>query len=136
MHKIKKLYRIWRYPVEFLVFGLFFHNRTATHGKIMLSDTDLIKHDESAPLITVTGNDGINEWGMPGSNGGHLELICDHQTLSGDILVDSISNINLNLRNNSTYTGTIKIVPNAENGTPYKTNADVFITVPSARVMV
>lgn len=104
---------------------------TATHGKIMLSDTDLIKHDESAPLITVTGNDGADGWGTPGSNGGHLELICDNQTLSGDIIVDSISNINLNLRNNSTYTGAIKIVPNAENGTPYKTNADVFIAAGS-----
>ena len=104
---------------------------TATHGKIMLSDTDLIKHDESVPLITITGNDGADGWGTPGSNGGHLELICDNQTLSGDIIVDSISNINLNLRNNSTYTGSIKIVPNAENGTPYKTNADVFIAAGS-----
>ena len=104
---------------------------TATHGKILLSNTDLIKHDPSAPLITVTGNDGADGWGTPGSNGGHLEFICDNQTLSGDIIVDSISNINLNLRNNSTYTGAIKIVPNAENGTPYKTNADVFIAAGS-----
>ena len=104
---------------------------TATHGKIHLRETTLVKDDPKAPLITITGNDGADGWGMPGSNGGHLELICDNQTLSGDIIVDSISNINLNLRNNSTYTGAIKIVPNAENGTPYKTNADVFIAAGS-----
>ena len=104
---------------------------TATHGKIHLRETTLVKDDPKAPLITITGNDGADGWGTPGSNGGHLELICDNQTLSGDIIVDSISNINLNLRNNSTYTGAIKIVPNAENGTPYKTNADVFIAAGS-----
>ncbi len=104
---------------------------TATHGKIHLSETTLVKDDPKAPLITITGNDGADGWGTPGSNGGHLELICDNQTLSGDIIVDSISNINLNLRNNSTYTGAIKIVPNAENGTPYKANADVFIAAGS-----
>ncbi|MDD7073633.1 MAG: hypothetical protein PUH97_04765, partial [Dialister sp.] len=35
--------------------------------------------------------------------------------------------INLSIKDQSTWTGAITIVPNAQEGAPYKTNADVFI---------
>ena len=104
---------------------------TSTHGKITLNGTTLTKDDPSANLITVAGNDGANGWGTPGSNGGHLELICDGQALAGNITVDTISNINITLKNNSVYDGAINIVPNAEGGEKYKTNADVFVAAGS-----
>ncbi len=104
---------------------------TSTHGRITLAGVTLIKDDPSSNLIIVTGNDGANDWGTPGSNGGHLELICDGQTLDGNIVVDSISNVNITLKNDSTYTGAVTIIPNGEGGASYKTNADVFIAAGS-----
>jgi hypothetical protein len=55
------------------------------------------------------------------------ELIADEETLNGDIVVDTISDVNLTLRNNSVWTGAITIIPNAQGGEKYKTNADIFI---------
>ena len=104
---------------------------TATHGKISLNGTAITMDDPAANLITVAGNDGANGWGTPGRNGGHVELVADNQILTGNISVDSISNINMTLKNNSTFNGMISIVPNAEGGEKYKTNADVFIAAGS-----
>lgn len=104
---------------------------TATHGKITLNGTTLTMDDPAANLITVAGNDGANGWGTPGANGGHVELIAENQVLTGNISVDSISNINITLKNNSTYNGMISIVPNKDGGENYKTNADVFVAAGS-----
>ena len=60
-----------------------------------------------------------------------MELVADNQVLTGNISVDSISNINMTLKNNSTFNGMISIVPNVEGGEKYKTNADVFIAAGS-----
>lgn len=99
---------------------------TNTHAKITLDSTTL-EQPKDQPLFTITGNNGTFGWGNPGTNGGHVEMILSHQNLEGNILVDSISDINLSIRDNSVWTGAISIVPNAEEGTPYKTNADIFI---------
>lgn len=105
--------------------GMFY--ATGTHGKITFKSTNIIMDDPSAVLLTVTGNDGTNGWGTPGMNGGHIEVVVDGDSLDGNIVVDTISNINLTIKNNATYTGAITIIPNAEGGEAYKTNADVFI---------
>lgn len=47
-----------------------------------------------------------NEWGNSGSNGGKLVFNANNEQLVGDIYVDKISNLSLNLVN-STYKGTI-----------------------------
>ena len=99
---------------------------TGTHCRITLKDSTLTQ-DEAAPVFTITGNDGGYGWGDPGANGGHAEVILSHQILNGDILLDTISDINLNIKDQSIWTGAITIAPNAQEGAPYKTNADVFI---------
>lgn len=53
------------------------------------------------------------------------------QNLNGNILVDSISDVNMNITDGSTWTGAIHIVPNAQNGDAYHTNADIFIAAGS-----
>ena len=100
---------------------------TSTHGRITLENT-AIQQDNTLPVLTVTGNDGSFGWGNPGSNGGHVELVLKNQKLDGNILVDSISDVNVNLTEGSTWTGAVHIVPNAQNGDAYKTNADIFIS--------
>lgn len=100
---------------------------TATHGKIRLENT-AIKQDASLPVLTVTGNDGTFGWGTAGSNGGHVKLEIARQVLEGNIVVDTISDVNVNITENSTWKGAVHIIPNKENGEPYRTNADIFIS--------
>ena len=49
---------------------------------------------------------GTNEWGNSGSNGGNLELNAINQKLSGDIILDSLSSVHINLKS-STLTSTV-----------------------------
>lgn len=103
---------------------------TSTHGRVTLENTT-IQQDASLPVFTVTGNDGSFGWGEAGSNGGHMQLVLVKQELTGNILVDSISDVNMNITDGSTWNGAIHIVPNAQNGAAYHTNADIFIAAGS-----
>ena len=47
------------------------------------------------------------KWGTSGKNGGEVELNAKNQTIEGDILVDNISTLDLSLKNESSYLGTI-----------------------------
>lgn len=51
----------------------------------------------------------------------------DAQTLEGDIVVDTISTLDLTLKNGSSFTGTVNIMENAEGGTAVSDNAVVTI---------
>ena len=48
-----------------------------------------------------------SEWGNNGSNGGNVTLNANKQKLTGNIEIDNISTIILNLKDSSTYKGTI-----------------------------
>ncbi len=50
---------------------------------------------------------GTSEWGSSGSNGGNVVFNASKQVLNGNIEIDNISTLNLNLTNSSSYTGTI-----------------------------
>ncbi|MCD8022106.1 MAG: hypothetical protein LUF30_03760, partial [Lachnospiraceae bacterium] len=51
--------------------------------------------------------EGTSEWGTSGSNGGNVTFNATSQTLNGDIVLDAISSLALNLTQSSDYTGTI-----------------------------
>ena len=50
---------------------------------------------------------GTSEWGNSGSNGGNVVFNASKQALNGNIEIDNISTLNLNLTSSSSYTGTI-----------------------------
>ena len=52
-------------------------------------------------------NKGTSEWGNSGSNGGNLTLNANKQELTGNVEVDNISTLTMNLSESSSYTGTI-----------------------------
>ena len=100
---------------------------TNTHSVITLSGVALTNEDTTANLMTIAGNSASHGWGTAGKNGAQVELTTDAQTLSGDITVDSISTLNFTLKNNSSFTGTLNIVDNAEGGTAVENNAVVTL---------
>lgn len=79
---------------------------TNTDSVVTLSGVNLTLADGTY-LLLVAGNDGERGWGTAGSNGGTCAFNLKGQTVSGDIMVDSISNLDMSIADSSTYTGAI-----------------------------
>ena len=100
---------------------------TNTHCLLELSGVTLIQEDASGALMRICGNSASRGWGTAGSNGAQVECILRGQTLSGNILVDTISSLTLDLTENSDFTGTLNIYENAQGGTPVSGNITLTI---------
>lgn len=100
---------------------------TNTHCTINLTGVTLTNNDSDAYLLNVTGNSASHGWGTAGSNGAQVEFTADDQTLEGDIIVDSISTLELTLSGSSSFTGIINITENADGGTAVDDNAVVTV---------
>ena len=100
---------------------------TNTHSVISLSGISITNEDEDANLMTITGNSASHGWGSAGSNGAQAEVTASDQVLEGNIVVDTISTLDLTLSDGSTFTGTIHITDNEAGGTAVSDNAVVTI---------
>ena len=100
---------------------------TNTHCVLTLSGVTIKNEDADGVLLRVVGNSASHGWGTAGSNGAQVEFTADGQTLTGDIVVDTISTLTMKLKNGSMFTGTINIIDNAQNGTAVSDNAVVTI---------
>ena len=85
-----------------------------TAPMFFITNTDAIINLTNCKLAygsnTLISSKGTSEWGKTGSNGGNVTLNADNQTLEGNIEIDNISTLKMNLTN-SKYKGTI----NADN---------------------
>ena len=100
---------------------------TNTHCILTLSGVTLRNEDADGALLRVVGNSASHGWGSAGSNGAQAEFTANAQTLEGDIIVDSISTLELTLTGGSSLTGTVNIVENAQGGAAAGSNAAVTI---------
>lgn len=100
---------------------------TNTHCTLSLSGVKIVNQDSDGVLMRVVGNSASHGWGTAGSNGAQVDATFDSQTVEGDIVVDTISTLNLTLTNSSSFTGTINIIDNAEGGTAVDNNAVVTV---------
>lgn len=100
---------------------------TNTDCNITLSGVTLVNKDTDGKLLRVTGNSATRGWGTAGKNGAQVTFTADAQTMEGDMEVDTISTLDLTLKNSSTFNGTIHIVDNADGGTAVENNAVVTI---------
>ena len=100
---------------------------TNTHSVISLSGVSITNEGEDANLMTITGNSASHGWGSAGSNGAQAEVTASDQVLEGNIVVDTISTLDLTLSDGSTFTGTINITDNEAGGTAVSDNAVVTI---------
>ncbi len=100
---------------------------TNTHCVLTLSGVKIVNEDSDAYLMRIVGNSASHGWGSAGSNGAQVEFTADAQTLEGDIVVDTISTLDMTMTNGTTFTGTINIIDNEEGGTAVSDNASVTI---------
>ncbi len=100
---------------------------TNTNCTIKLSGVTIKNADSDGYLMNICGNSASHGWGTAGANGGNVTFTASDQTLKGDIVVDTISTLNMKLTDGSTFTGTVNIVDNAEGGTAVSDNAVITI---------
>lgn len=100
---------------------------TNTACTVYLSGVEITNREESGYLMNICGNSASHGWGTAGKNGAQVVLTADGQTLEGEIVVDTISTLDMTLSGNSSFTGTLNIVKNAQNGTAVSDNAVVTI---------
>ncbi|MGI5874567.1 MAG: hypothetical protein ACOX8R_07940 [Bacillota bacterium] len=94
---------------------IFFVNNTV--ADIELSAADIVNEGDGVFLRAAAAG-----WGTEGSNGGRVTLTCEDQTVDGDLIVDSVSALNLYLKGGSALTGAVN--PDGEGGEVYVELAD------------
>lgn len=100
---------------------------TNTHAVITMSDVAINNKDADGYFMRVTGNSASRGWGKAGSNGAQAEFTADNQTLNGDIIVDTISSLDMRLTNKSEFSGTVNIIKNAQSDATVDNNAVITI---------
>jgi len=95
---------------------------TNTTATINLENNQFINNDQTGNFLRIQQD----SWGKSGSNGGTVTLNLTNQKAAGNIVVDSISNLTMNLKNGSTYTGAI----NSDN------TGEVHLTLDSSSTLI
>lgn len=85
--------------------GLFY--TTNTESEFNLTNVDLKPSDDFEFLLQATGNNNKRGWGSTGKNGANCTFNANNQKMNGNLIYDSISTLNLNLLDNTTFTGAI-----------------------------
>ena len=83
--------------------GLFY--TTNTECTIALKDVDITYNDDSEFFLPCTGNNNQRGWGQSGSNGSDCNFTADSQDMKGNVIWDSISDLDFYMTNGSTLEG-------------------------------
>ncbi len=83
--------------------GLFY--TTNTQSVITVSDVDITYPDDTDYFLRCTGNSNKRGWGSTGSNGADCTFTADDQDMKGDIIYDSISDLDFYMVNGSCLEG-------------------------------
>ena len=76
---------------------------TNTKAIITLENNKIVNNDSTGNFLRIQKD----SWGNSGSNGGDVTLNLTNQEVNGNIVVDSISKLTMNLSNNSSFKGMI-----------------------------
>ena len=107
---------------------IFFVNNTVT--TITLENVEIVNQDSNGVFLRAAAAG----WGSSGPNGGKVNLYLNDQTLDGDIVVDSVSALNMYLASGTTYTGAVntanegEVYVQIESGSKWILTADSYIT--------
>ena len=122
-------------------------NFSMTGGSLTNINGDIFFVNNTRAVITLTAAEIINldpdgvflraaaaGWGKEGSNGGKVNLYLKDQTLEGDIIVDSISIVNMYLESGTVYTGAVntddegEVCVTVESGSKWILTGDSYIS--------
>ena len=120
---------------------------TMTGGSLTNKTGDVFFVNNTTANITIEGVTIVNNdaddvflraaaagWGISGSNGGKVNLYLKKQTLTGDTVVDSVSQLNMYLSSGTTYTGAVnsenkgEVYVEIESGSKWVLSGDSYVT--------
>ena len=85
--------------------GMFY--TTNTESTITLSDVDITYADDSEFFLKCTGNSNQRSWGESGANGADCLFTAKEQEMQGDVIWDSISQLDFYMTDGSILTGAV-----------------------------
>ena len=85
--------------------GMFY--TTNTESTFVLNNVDITYADDNPFFLKCTGNSNARGWGNSGSNGADCHFTATNQAMSGDIIWDSISQLDFYMTEDSTLTGAV-----------------------------
>ena len=94
---------------------------TNTTAVINLENNTIVNNDASGNFLRIQAD----SWGNSGSNGGTVTLNLKNQSASGNVVVDSISTLAMNLENGSSFVGVV----NSENAGEVSLTLDKTSTI-------
>ena len=83
--------------------GMFY--TTNTESIFLLDDVDITMAEDAEFFLKCTGNANQRGWGSTGANGADCNFTAIDQTMEGDIIWDSISELDFYMQGESTLTG-------------------------------
>lgn len=83
---------------------------TNTKSKITLTNNKITNNDKTGNFLRIQKD----SWGNSGSNGGDVSLVLSNQKINGNIVVDSISTLDMSMSSTSYYEGSINNDNNAK----------------------
>lgn len=96
--------------------GVLFYT-TNTECTITLKDVDITYNDDNEFFLQCTGNNNQRGWGQSGANGSDCNFTADSQDMKGNVIWDSISDLDFYMINGSTLEGAfVNDESNAGNG--------------------
>ena len=104
---------------------------TNTAAEISLSDVEITNEDADGVFLRAAAAG----WGSEGSNGGKVNLTATGQTISGNILIDDVSALNMYLKGSSAFTGAVNpdgqtgdVYVEIEDGSTWTLTADSYVS--------
>ena len=104
---------------------------TNTSAKITLENNKITNKDSSGNFLRIQKD----SWGNSGSNGGNVTFSMNNQTAEGNIVVDEISSLTLNIKSKSKYTGSInnentakEVIVNIDKNSSIKLTGDTYVS--------
>ena len=85
--------------------GMFY--TTNTESTFLLSGVDITYADDSEFFLRCTGNENRRGWGSVGSNGADCLFTAKEQEMQGDVIWDSVSDLDFYMTDGSTLTGAV-----------------------------
>ncbi len=86
--------------------GMFY--TTNTESTFILNNVDITYADENDYFLRCTGNSNQRGWGQTGANGADCQFTAVSQKMEGDVLWDSISQLDFYITEGSSLTGAVK----------------------------
>ena len=103
---------------------------TNTKAEINLENNKIVNNDSTGNFLRIQKD----SWGNSGSNGGDVTLNLTNQEVNGNIVVDSISKLTMNLSNNSSFKGMVnndndgEVVLTLDKTSSFTLTGDTYVT--------